>query len=191
MKILTNKQWSSIAEVEDDELNYLVVKNTTKKFFVFNNYKTAKVYHQKKIIDVGTELNKVLNKWLKINTSDYLLLNSIYEPFSKNGLTKFIQKIFGSNGKKVSVSMIRHAYLSSRYNADTQDKASIAESMMHSVSMQTELTKSEQLDNIRTQLAEPDLRKADKQRPLYDFKFTNKPDSLKPLTGKAGKVPEQ
>lgn len=136
MKILNNKQWSSIADVEDDKLNYLVVKNNNKKFFVFNNYKTAKVYHQK-IIDVGSELNKVLNKWLKINTSDYLLLNSKNEPFSKNGLTKFIQKIFGSSGKKVSVSMIRHAYLSSRYNADTQDKASIAESMMHSVSMQS------------------------------------------------------
>lgn len=122
------------------EDNYLVIKSRNNKYFSFNNYKTSGTYLTKEI-PVGKKLNSVINSWLKYNKSGYLLLNSKDEPMNSNGLTKFINKIFEHTGKKVSVSMIRHAYLSDRYEADNEDKQAIADLMMHSQSQQTEYIK--------------------------------------------------
>ncbi len=122
------------------EDNYLVIKSRNNKYFSFNNYKTSGTYLTKEI-PVGKKLNSVINSWLKFNKSGYLLLNSKDEPMNSNGLTKFINKIFEHTGKKVSVSMIRHAYLSDRYEADNEDKQAIADLMMHSQSQQTEYIK--------------------------------------------------
>ena len=60
---------------------------------------------------------------------------------NSNGLTKFIQNIFDYTNKRVSVSMIRHAYLTDRYMADNVDKKAIAELMLHSQSTQIEYIK--------------------------------------------------
>lgn len=122
------------------EDNYLVVKSRNHKYFSFNNYKTSGTYNTKEI-PVGRKLNTVINAWLKFNKSNHLLVNAKDEPMSSNGLTKFINKIFEHTGKKVSVSMIRHAYLSDRYEADNQDKQAIADLMLHSQAQQNEYIK--------------------------------------------------
>ena len=141
MKIISHKDWlKSIDDGEKPKENYLVIVNRNNKKFVFNNYKTQSTYNER-IITVGKLLNNVLNKWLKINTTDYLLLTIKKVPMNSNGLTKFIQNIFDYTNKRVSVSMIRHAYLTDRYMADNVDKKAIAELMLHSQSTQIEYIK--------------------------------------------------
>ena len=137
MMVISEKEYNII---EQKEHNYLVINNTKKKYFVFHDYKTAGTYGDKQI-PVGKTLNAVLNKWLKVNTTGYLLINNKNEAMSKNSLTKFIQSIFASTGKLVSVSLIRHSYLSDRYAADSADKKMIADHMLHSVTMQTDYIK--------------------------------------------------
>ena len=122
--------------------NYLVIKSRNNKYFAFNDYKTSKQDLQLEI-PVGSKLNSLLNKWLKINTSGYLILNNRKEPMSSNGLTKYLNTIFKDTGKKISTSLIRHAYLSNRYNADHEDKQKIADMMMHSTLQQVEYTKND------------------------------------------------
>ncbi len=137
MKIIKFKDYEKI---EDKKDNYLVIKSRNNKFFSFNDYKTSGSYGTKEI-RVGSKLNTVLNHWLKYNKTGNLLLNSKLEPMNNNGLTKFINKIFEKTGKSISVSMIRHSYLSNRYKADQEDRQKISEHMLHSTSEQTNYIK--------------------------------------------------
>jgi hypothetical protein len=137
MEIISDKDYNKI---ENPKKNYLVIKSRNNKYFAFNDYKTSRSYNEKEI-KVGPKLNSVINNWLRYNKSGHLLLNANREPLSSNGLTKLLNKIFGGTGKKVSVSMIRHAYLSDRYEADNEDKKKIADAMMHSTSQQKEYIK--------------------------------------------------
>jgi len=137
MEIISDKDYNKI---ENPKKNYLVIKSRNNKYFAFNDYKTSRSYNEKEI-KVGPKLNSVINNWLRYNKSGHLLLNANRDPLSSNGLTKLLNKIFGGTGKKVSVSMIRHAYLSNRYEADNEDKKKIAEAMMHSTSQQKEYIK--------------------------------------------------
>ena len=132
MEIIKEKDYKKINEPSK---NYLVVKSRNNKYFAFNDYKTSGTYKDKEI-KVGKKLNTLLNNWLKINKSGYLLLNNKDEPLTSNGLTKALNKIFKGTGKNISASMIRHSYLSYRYGASTEDKKIIAEAMLHSVGEQ-------------------------------------------------------
>tara|TARA_R110000824_G_scaffold42883_2_gene125638 strand:- start:1546 stop:2508 length:963 start_codon:yes stop_codon:yes gene_type:complete len=140
MDIISHKEYEKL---NSPKKNYLVIKSRNQKYFAFNDYKTVGSYKEKEI-KVGAKLNSVINHWLRFNKTNHLLLNSNNEPLSSNGLTKFINSIFKHTNKKVSVSMIRHAYLSNRYEADNEDKKKIAEAMMHSTSQQTEYIKTDE-----------------------------------------------
>lgn len=140
MSIISHSAYQKLKSPKD---NYLVIKSRNKKYFAFNDYKTSGSYKEKEIT-VGSKLNSVINHWLRFNKTGYLLLNANNEPLSSNGLTKFINNIFKHTNKKVSVSMIRHAYLSNRYEADGEDKKKIAEAMMHSTNQQSEYIKTDE-----------------------------------------------
>jgi len=133
MKVIPEKEYKSI---ENPKENYLVIKSRNHKYFSFNDYKTSGTYKDKEI-KVGKKLNSLLNNWLKINNSGYLLLNNKDEPLSSNGLTKALNKVFESTNKNISASMIRHAYLTDRYSETTEDKKIIADAMLHSVQEQS------------------------------------------------------
>ena len=45
------------------------------KFFIFNTYKTSRVKGRDKI-PIPTQLKTILNKWIKINPTDYLLFDN-------------------------------------------------------------------------------------------------------------------
>jgi len=95
-----------IRNIDKDIDNYI-----DKKYFVFNSYKTAKTY-QRQEIAIPPELLKILNKWIKINPTDYLLFDSNSKKLSNVKLTQRLNKIFG---KKASVNQLRHSYLSDKY----------------------------------------------------------------------------
>jgi len=106
-----------------NEYNYLDIKN---KQFIFNNYKTAKKYNTQKI-DINDELFKIIKDYVnhfKLNNDDFLLFD-LKKPDKKeaytnnNAITLIFNKIFSP--KKVSSSMLRKSYLTSKYGEKSNE----------------------------------------------------------------------
>ena len=110
----------------NDKDNHIDMKG---KKAVFHLYKTAKVYGRQET-ELPPAYLKLIKQWMKVNQSDYLLL----EPMSSSLITKTLHTMFG--GRKVGVSMLRHSFLSWFYEGDTpayNDMRRIAEQMGHSI----------------------------------------------------------
>jgi integrase len=95
-----------IKNIDQEKDNYI-----SKKSMVFNSYKTAKTYARQEL-PIPPELMKILNKWIKINPTEYLLFDSNGKKLTNVKLTQRLNKIFG---KKASVNQLRHTYLSNKY----------------------------------------------------------------------------
>ena len=91
----------------DKVLDNYIDKDT----LVFNTYKTAKTYGQQKVV-APKELVKILRKWITVNPTDYLLFDTNFNKLTNVKLNQRMNKIFG---KKASVNVMRHSYLSSKY----------------------------------------------------------------------------
>jgi len=98
----------------------------------FNKYKTSNKYGLQ-ILEVPSELNGIIKKWLKINKEDYMLFSTNHNPLSSSQISKMLNKIF--DGKKISVDMLRHIYLTDLYKhiPSIRDMEKTAEDMGHSV----------------------------------------------------------
>jgi len=129
------KKWKS--DMPTDK-NYLDL--ATKKF-IFNRYKTQKTYGQQSI-EIPETLMKVIALYLKhhplvkgnkTKTTEYrFLVFPDGTPLTAvNAITRILNRIFG---KKVGSSMLRHSFLSSKY--DIKEMEHDAEAMGHSVSEQ-------------------------------------------------------
>jgi hypothetical protein len=79
--------------------------------FIFNKYKTSKVYNTQKEI-APKELKTILNKWVKYNPNEYLLFNTKNEPLNSANITTRLNEIFGKN---ISTSMLRHIFVSDKF----------------------------------------------------------------------------
>jgi integrase len=95
-----------IKDIDQEKDNYIEKKN-----MIFNSYKTAKTYARQEL-PIPPELLKILNKWIKVNPTEYLLFDSTGKKLSNVKLTQRLNKIFG---KKASVNQLRHTYLSNKY----------------------------------------------------------------------------
>jgi len=95
-----------IKGIDPENDNYI-----SKKTMVFNSYKTMKTY-QRQEIPIPIDLMRILNKWIKINPTDYLFFDSNGKKLTNVKLTQRLNKIFG---KKASVNQMRHTYLSNKY----------------------------------------------------------------------------
>jgi integrase len=109
-----------IRDIDREKDNYI-----DKKTMVFNSYKTAKTY-QRQEIPIPPELLKILNKWIKVNPTDYLLFDSNSKKLSNVKLTQRLNKIFG---KKASVNQLRHSYLSNKYQDTIKLNKDMADDM--------------------------------------------------------------
>lgn len=96
-----------IKNIDKSRDNYI-----NKNFLVFNSYKTSKTYGQQQV-EMPKELKAILNKWIKINPTDYLLFDISYKPLSNVKLNQRLNKLFG---KKVGVNQMRKSYLSEKYS---------------------------------------------------------------------------
>ncbi len=139
MKITCGKDYKSLNE---DELkkNWIVNQSRNKKFFHLGDYKTSKTYGEKKIA-IGSELNKILNKWLKINKYEYLLVNKLKKPMTPNQLTKYVPKVFEKLDKKIGISLLRHIYISEKFPPQLQEQEETADLMAHSIDQQSKYSK--------------------------------------------------
>lgn len=118
-----NKDYSLMRlsnNIEDTNFNYLVINKNNMKF-ILNNYKTDKKYHSIEI-DIPENLKNVISLYLKHHPLKSELKNKEYNiPFlvennkelkSSTEITKILNKIFD---KKISSSMLRNIFLTSKY----------------------------------------------------------------------------
>ena len=96
-----------LKSVNKDTDNYM-----DKGKFVFNSYKTAKTYGKQEVV-IPKELASIINKWAKINPTDYLLFDANMNPLTSVKLNQRFNRIF--DGKKISVNNLRHSYLTEKF----------------------------------------------------------------------------
>lgn len=142
---------------EPSDINLLDYKN---KRFIFNKYKTNKKYGQQEVSfspdnndEKLIEFNEGLNTYLKYhplnpkpnlkftkNITFPFLVYGNGQPFTQvNAITRILNKIFQ---KKVSSSMLRHIYLSTKYNIDEMKKDALE--MGHSLNEQRQYLKDDE-----------------------------------------------
>lgn len=136
------------SDAKDSDMNYLVLDSGK---FVFNKYKTAKT-HGQQVFDVPSELMEVIKLYLKYSPvwspkgkkPVYLLVNYHGEPLlAVNAITRVLNRIFGKN---VGATMLRHIYLSYKY--DISEMKEDAEAMGHSLELQRQYLKGEGVQSV-------------------------------------------
>ena len=136
-KIIKYNDFNRLTEDEKDNNIYLVVVSRNKKFFSFGKNTVKSKTNENVRIPVSKGLNSVLNLWLNVHDNEYLLLDSRGNKLTKNGLSKFINKIFKPFGKKIGASMLRKIKVSHEFDAeDLAKKEKLAKEMNHSVGTQ-------------------------------------------------------
>ena len=117
---------------EKEQVNYIDGRD-----MVFNVYKTAKHYGVQKVRMPNT-LIQILKQWQKMFPHNrYLLFDFCGKKLSNVYITHYLNKIFG---KKISVNMLRHIYISEKVLAGVPKLTELqkeAHDMGHSVAQQT------------------------------------------------------
>jgi len=115
--------------------NYLIVSGKFPRQFIFNVYKTSKTYGQQQV-NIPSQLGTMIKYYLSRvgdKSKEYKFL-----PIDKdNAITRLLNKVFGKN---VGSSMLRHIYLSHKYNVDDMNED--AKNMGHSTTEQRAYMKS-------------------------------------------------
>jgi hypothetical protein len=113
MKILKATEFKKLSKEDKVKKNYLLLFSNNKKQFRLNQYKNSRFLGSKKL-NVPAPLNRVINLWLRFNSSGYYLVRTDRKtPMTPNHITKFLNKIFQKyTQKKISTSMIRHIVIS-------------------------------------------------------------------------------
>lgn len=145
LDMMVVKKWK---EGMDGGHNYL---DLTGQQFIFNKYKTAKKYGVQKIAIPNTPeapLFDTLVAYLKFHPLfkankgkepvPFLVFEDGKQLVAVNAITRILNKIFG---KKVGSSMLRHIFLSDKY--DIKEMEEDAKAMGHSVEEQKKYMKSE------------------------------------------------
>jgi hypothetical protein len=107
--------------------------------FYFNKYKTDSTYGLQ-VIDIPKPLDKLLKKWIKMNTNDYMLYSTNNNRLSSPQITRILNKVFGI---RVSTNMLRHIYLTNVYKdvPALEKMQKLAKSMGHSLETSLEYIK--------------------------------------------------
>ena len=136
-------------QVKEDDMNYLVLDS---KKFIFNKFKTAKS-HGQQVFPIPNDLFVVIQHYLashplirgstltkKVTAKSpplpFLVQHDGSPLTAVNAITRILNRIFGKN---VGATMLRHIYLSSKY--DVTEMNEDAEKMGHTSAMQHEYMK--------------------------------------------------
>lgn len=121
-------------------INYMrLSKKKGKSYLVLNKYKTCKKYgcYSRYLPD---SLVNIIIANLEINPRRYLIVSTTGHPYEKrNSYTKYANSVLaGVFGKNITVSLLRHSYISNLdFNELTpKDLERISKNMQHSVGMQ-------------------------------------------------------
>ena len=136
LKVLTATEEKTIDPKWKKNTNYMVCGGKQCKI-VLNNYKTSRKYGRREI-DIPESIQPLLKMWLRqYNKSGYLFTNGKHAPLSSNGVSKAFIRLFNEHkDKNISTSMLRHIYLSDKYEPQAEERKKDAEKLMHSTLMQ-------------------------------------------------------
>ena len=95
-----------LRSVDEEKDNFIKANN-----LVFNVYKTAKT-HGKETIAMNPKLKFILTKWKNLNPNEYLLVGLTGKKLSSSQLQQRLNQILG---KRASVNILRHSFLSEKY----------------------------------------------------------------------------
>jgi integrase len=97
---------------------------------IYQKYKTSKS-HGKEVVPIPKELMTILNRWKKINETEWLLVNNKGEVFKPSTLSKRIGTLFQGN----TIDSLRSVFLSHMYRGlpALQQMEETARRMGHSV----------------------------------------------------------
>lgn len=132
------KKWN---EDKEKDVNFIDMAG---RKFIFNVYKTAKTHGQQSIA-IPSDLYELLKLFFKHHpnsspTKDFRFL--VYgdgAPFTAvNAITRTLNRVFGKN---VGATMLRHIYLSDKY--DVEEMKETAEAMGHTMDLQRQYMKKE------------------------------------------------
>ena len=84
-----------------------------KNKFHFNTYKGSNKKGEQ-VIDIPKPLMSILNKWIAINATDYLIHDLNGKMMSAVKINQHLNKIFGAG---FSINNLRHSYLSEKYQS--------------------------------------------------------------------------
>jgi len=140
MWVVQHSKSMSVDDLPTDK-NYLVIVGKKPTQFIFNKYKTAKKYGPQHI-NIPTALADVISLYLKhhplvkgnkTKTTEFkFLVFPDGTPLTAvNAITRILNRVFG---KKIGSSMLRHIFLSSKY--DIKEMETDAAAMGHSVEEQ-------------------------------------------------------
>lgn len=136
----TEMKWKNYSTTAD---NFLEMGKKGWKFF-FNVYKTNKYLGDQQVV-IPKELKKILTSWLKLLESiygetDYLLVDSKGGKLTPTKITQRLNSIFG---KKASINILRHSFLSEKYKnmPALEDLETEATAMGHSLKEHLEYIK--------------------------------------------------
>lgn len=96
-----------------------------KNKLVFNTYKGSLKKGQQEV-EIPKALQTILNKWISINDTDYLLHDVNGNQLNNVKLNQRFNKMFG---KKAAVNMLRHSYLSEKF----QDSIALEQQMQNTM----------------------------------------------------------
>jgi len=124
---------------KESKENYMI-----KNKFYFNRYKTDKTYGLE-TIDIPLPLQNLLKKYISYlpTTQKYLFVNRVGEKINSVRVTQALNKIF--DGKRISVNMLRHSFISHKYKdiPKLKDMIQTAHEMGHSLNQALEYIKND------------------------------------------------
>lgn len=95
-----------LRNIDEEKDNFVKANN-----LVFNIYKTAKT-HGKETIPMNPKLKFIINKWKVLNPNEYMLVGLTGKKLSSSQLQQRLNQILG---KRASVNILRHSFLSEKY----------------------------------------------------------------------------
>ena len=120
----------------NNDVNYLLLDNGK---FIFNTYKTSKIYNQQ-IIDINKELLDVIKLYFKFHPLKDVDNNTIPLIVSYKGLhlnnNNSINEILSKIDKNLNSTMIRHSYITYMFKDNNIKSKNISYAMGHSQQMQ-------------------------------------------------------
>lgn len=138
LQIITWAKYKKLDTDQKHQSNFFIKEqNPTRYRLGLNCYKTAGTYGER-IIDIPTELNADIGRYLRqTKNTSYLFTRKTGGPFSSVEFTKYVKSIFARTGKKVGTTMIRHVMASLSGAEALEKQQALAETMLHSVEMNT------------------------------------------------------
>lgn len=120
--------------IESEKQNFFIKSTNT---FLLNEYKSSKKYGSVYLKIKSPELIATIKHWLKLNTSDYFLINKAGRPLSEHGLGQSIIRIFSTPEKHIYLNLIRSITVSESIDYQAIHNANeLASGMLHSPSTQ-------------------------------------------------------